>query len=45
MRVPNHENPLDKHIAATALIHQLTVVTRNTLHYKSTGVEILNPFQ
>ncbi len=45
LRVPNHENPLDKQIAATALIHQLTVVTRNTLHYKSTGVEILNPFQ
>jgi hypothetical protein len=30
LRVPNPVNPLDKQIAATALIHDLTVVTRNT---------------
>jgi len=30
LRVPNPENPLDKQIAATALINDLTVVTRNT---------------
>jgi len=29
LRVPNPEDPLDKQIAATALIHDLTVVTRN----------------
>src|SRR5438874_8776666 len=29
LRVPNAENPLDKQIAATALINELTVVTRN----------------
>ena len=45
LRVPNPENPLDKQIAATALIHRLTVVTRNTARYQPTGVEILNPFQ
>jgi predicted nucleic acid-binding protein len=44
LRVPNPENPLDKQIAATALIYDLTVVTRNSEHYKSTGVRILNPF-
>ena len=33
LRVPNPENPLDKQIAATALINDLTVVTRNTAHY------------
>jgi predicted nucleic acid-binding protein len=44
LRVPNPENPLDKQIAATALIHDLTVVTRNTQHYKPTGVRLLNPF-
>jgi predicted nucleic acid-binding protein len=44
LRVPNPENPLDKQIAATALIHDLTVVTRNTEHYKPTGVRLLNPF-
>ena len=44
LRVPNPENPLDKQIAATALIHDLTVVTRNTGHYASTGARLLNPF-
>jgi predicted nucleic acid-binding protein len=44
LRVPNPENPLDKQIAATALINDLTVVTRNTAHYVPTGVQVLNPF-
>jgi predicted nucleic acid-binding protein len=44
LRVPNPENPLDKQIAATALIHDLVVVTRNTAHYAPTGVRLLNPF-
>jgi predicted nucleic acid-binding protein len=44
LRVPNPENPLDKQIAATALIHDLTVVSRNTAHYVMTGVRLRNPF-
>jgi toxin FitB len=44
LRVPNPENPLDKQIAATALIHDLTVVTRNTKHFAPTGVRLKNPF-
>lgn len=44
LRVPNPENPLDKQIAATALIHGLTVVTRNTDHFAPTGARLLNPF-
>jgi predicted nucleic acid-binding protein len=44
LRVPNPENPLDKQIAATALIHDLTVVTRNTNHFAPTGVKLRNPF-
>lgn len=44
LRVPNPENPLDKQIAATALIYDLTVVTRNSPHYEPTGVRLLNPF-
>jgi len=44
LRVPHPENPLDKQIAATALIYDLTVVTRNTAHYEPTGVRVLNPF-
>ena len=44
LRVPQLENPLDKQIAATALLNDLTVVTRNTAHYAPTGVALLNPF-
>jgi len=44
LRAPHPENPLDKQIAATALIHDLTVVTRNTDHYEPIGVKIVNPF-
>ena len=39
LRVPNPENPLDKQIAATALINDLTVVTRNTTLFRATGVQ------
>jgi toxin FitB len=44
LRVPHPENPLDKQIAATALIYDLTVATRNAAHYSPTGVRLLNPF-
>lgn len=44
LRVPRPENPLDKQIAATALIHDLTLVTRNVRHFESLGVRLLNPF-
>ena len=36
---------LDGAIAATALEHGLTVVTRNVSHYERTGVAIVNPFE
>ncbi len=32
-------------IAATALTHGLTVVTRNTSHFEPTGVDVINPFR
>lgn len=44
LRVPAAHNPLDKQIAATALIYGLTVVTRNDSHFAHTGVPVLNPF-
>lgn len=44
LRVPHPENPFDKQIAATALIYDLTVVTRKGAHYESTGVRVVNPF-
>ena len=44
LRVPHPENALDKQIAATALIYELTVVTRNHKDFVKTGVRVLNPF-
>ena len=44
LRVPGHENALDKQIAATALTYDLCVVTRNTQDFIGTGVRLLNPF-
>ena len=44
LRVPHPEHALDKQIAAIALLHDLTVVTRNTADFLATGVALLNPF-
>ena len=44
LRLPHPENSLDKQIATTALLNDPTVVTRNTLDFASTGVQLLNPF-
>lgn len=42
LRVPHYENALDKQIAATALTHGLTLVTRNENDFVATGVTVLN---
>ena len=44
LRVPHPENAIDKQIAATALTHDLTLVTRNTNHFEGLGIQVLNPF-
>jgi predicted nucleic acid-binding protein len=41
---PHAAHPIDKQIAAIALIHGLDVVTRNVDDFSSTGVKVLNPF-
>lgn len=44
LRVPQPDHALDKMIAATGIIYDLTVVTRNTKDFSNTGVRVLNPF-
>jgi predicted nucleic acid-binding protein len=40
----NDQHPVDKQIAAIALVYDLTVVTRNTDDFAGTGVRLFNPF-
>jgi predicted nucleic acid-binding protein len=44
LRVPNPQHAIDKQIAAIALLHDLTVVTRNTADFAGCGVDLLNPY-
>jgi len=41
---PHHQHPVDKQIAAIALIYDMTVVTRNVGDFQGTGVRLQNPF-
>ncbi len=45
LRVPHHENAIDKQIAATAIINELTVVTRNVKDFHNTGAQVIDPFE
>ncbi|MGL4861425.1 MAG: type II toxin-antitoxin system VapC family toxin [Enterobacteriaceae bacterium] len=44
LHVPDKCAERDALIAATALVHGMTVVTRNVADFQSTGVTILNPW-
>jgi predicted nucleic acid-binding protein len=44
LRIPNPRSERDAMIAATALEHKFTVVTRNVSDFKATGVALLNPW-
>ena len=44
LHVPNPRPVRDGLIAATALVHGMTVVTRNVADFEPTGVAILNPW-
>jgi toxin FitB len=45
LHVPDPRQERDALIAATALVHKLTVVTRNVKDFEPMGVPILNPWQ
>jgi toxin FitB len=44
IRSQHPEPAVDKLIAATAIFHGLTVVTRNVRDFEVTGVDAINPF-
>lgn len=45
LHVPDKHGERDALIAATALVHGMTVVTRNVADFQSTGVTLLNPWE
>lgn len=45
LNIPDRRNEVDALIAATALVHDLTVVTRNVGDFEGTGVVVVNPWQ
>jgi toxin FitB len=45
LHVPDPRAERDALIAATALVHGLTVVTRDVADFEPTGVALLNPWQ
>jgi toxin FitB len=44
LHVPDPRSERDALIAATALVHGMTVVTRDTTGFGRTGVEVINPW-
>ncbi|MBY3367136.1 type II toxin-antitoxin system VapC family toxin [Rhizobium laguerreae] len=45
LHIPDRRNEADALIAATALVHNLTVVTRNVRDFDGTGVVIVDPWK
>lgn len=45
LHVPDPASPHDALIAATALVHGMTLVTRNTADFAATEVGLLNPWE
>lgn len=45
LHVPDPMSDLDALIAGTALVHDLTVVTRNVRDFEGTGVRLLDPWE
>ena len=44
LHVPDPRSERDALIAATALVHGMTVATRNIADYEATGAPLVNPW-
>jgi predicted nucleic acid-binding protein len=44
LHVPDPRGERDALIAATALVHRMAVVTRDSTDFRRTGVEVINPW-
>ena len=45
LHVPYPKSERDALIAATAMVHHMTVVTRNVADFETTGTRVLNPWE
>lgn len=44
LHIPNKRPDRDAFVAATGLVHNMTIVTRNVADFKDTRVKLLNPW-
>ena len=44
LHVPDRSSERDALIAATALVHGMTIVTRNVSDFETSGVDLINPW-
>jgi toxin FitB len=45
LHVPDRQSERDAIIAATAIVHDMTVVTRNVSDFEATAVKLFNPWE
>jgi predicted nucleic acid-binding protein len=45
LHVPDPRAERDAIIAATALVHGMTIVTRNVADFEATGAAVINPWE